>query len=217
MQLNAALLRARRLQLGIPLKELMRQTGVSVDVLSKLEQTGDASELSGKIIANLLSLLTLDGAEALERNAHQDSKGHLAEELGSLLQSVRTRGVPIEEAVDQLDATLEQVESAASDLAERLRPSGLRLHRGTGGLSIVPAVKYDGGSRSNKSRYHFLSQLNRGDLVLLYRVLTSQVETRRLGKSIEGNVRLHKLEGANLVYVDGEIVKPTPELQNALI
>lgn len=62
-----------------------------------------------------------------------------------------------------------------SVLDERIRLARLRVNSASTGVSIVPIVRPDAGSGSQRERTRYLANLNQGDTVLLHRILTQRV------------------------------------------
>jgi hypothetical protein len=114
------------------------------------------------------------------------------------------------EIATALGITLDKIEPALEVLDTNLRPAGLRVHRNSTGASIVPMARPDLGSGSAKERHRYMSNLNSGDLALLYRALTERVPANTVAASANGNVSLRKLEGAGLAQLCDGILQPTP-------
>ena len=205
MKLNHQLLRARRMALGLTSREVAREANVSQGLIKRLEETGDAAVLQVETLTAILRALSLDLIDALDHPPAASAADNLVIALGGLLQD-RKRGVTPFEIASALSVTLDQVEPALQVLDTNLRPSGLRVHRGSNGVSIVSIARPNLGSRSGKERLRYLSNLNGGDLALLYRALTERVPANILAATANGTVSLQKLEGAGLaVIIDGEL------------
>jgi transcriptional regulator with XRE-family HTH domain len=209
MILNRQLLRARRMELGLTSREVAREAYVSQPLIKRLEETGDASVLQVETLNAILRALSLDLTDALEQAPTATTATNLVAAIGGLLQE-RKRGVPTYEIASTLGATLDRIEAALQVLDTNLRPAGLRVHRNSSGVSIVPTARPDLGSGSGNERLRYLSNLNSGDLALLYRALTERVPANTVAATVNGNFNLQKLEGAGLVVVmDGAIMLTT--------
>jgi hypothetical protein len=205
MKLNQRLLRARRMELGLTSREVAREAKVSQGLIKRLEETGDAAVLQVETLTAILNALSLDLFDALDRPSSPTEPDELAAEIGGLLQE-RKRGITAYEIASALGVTLDRIEPALQVLDSILHPAGLRLHRNSSGVSIVPTARPDLGSGSGKERLRYLSNLNSGDLALLYRALTERVPANTVAASANGTVSLQKLEGAGLAFVrDGAI------------
>jgi transcriptional regulator with XRE-family HTH domain len=201
MKLNQRLLRARRMALGLTSREVAREAKVSQGLIKRLEETGDAAVLQVETLTAILNALSLDLIDALDRPDRPAERDDIAARIGGLLQE-RKRGVPPFEIATALQVTLDQIEPALQVLDANLRPAGLRIHRNTSGVIIVPAARPDLGSGSGKDRLRHLSNLNSGDLALLYRALTQRVPANTVAATANGTVNLQKLEGAGLATVE---------------
>lgn len=205
MILNRQLLRARRMELGLTSREVAREAYVSQPLIKRLEETGDASVLQVETLTAILRTLSLDLTDALEQAPTPTTANNLVSAVGGLLQE-RKRGVPTYEIASTLGATPDRIEAALQVLDTNLRPAGLRVHRNSSGVSIVPTARPGLGSGSGNERLRYLSNLNSGDLALLYRALTERVPANVVAATANGNVNLQKLEGAGLATViNGEI------------
>ena len=205
MKLNQRLLRARRMELGLTSREIAREAKVSQGLIKRLEETGDAAVLQVETLTAILRALSLELVDALERDTVPEVEDDLVVAVGGLLHE-RKRGVTAYEIAAALGVHLDRVEPALAALDTNLRPAGLRIHRSSNGVSIVPIVRPDLGSGSGKERLRYLSNLNSGDLALLYRAFTERVPANTVAATANGTVNLQKLEGAGLVVVaDGNV------------
>lgn len=215
MKLNADLLRARRMELGLTTRAVARQAMVSQQLVKRLERTGDADVLQVETLGTVLDALSLDLSEALAERAVHPAADDTVTAVGALLHE-RGRGVPMSELAVTIGATLEDVTAAVSVLDERLRPAGLRINRASTGLSIVPVVRPDAGSGSHRERARYLGNLNQGDIVLLHRILTQRVPANTIAATNNGTVNLSRLEGAGLVVNEANELKLTERAMAAL-
>lgn len=205
MKLNERMLRARRMELGLTSREVARQANVSQGLVKRLEDTGDAAVLQVETLTAILNALSLDLVDVLEPATEPTVADDLVVAVGGLLQE-RKRGVTAFEIAAALGVHLDQVEPALQGLDANLRPAGLRIHRSSNGVSIVPIARPDLGSGSGKERLRHLSNLNNGDLALLYRALTERLPANTVAATANGSINLQKLEGAGLAVIrDGAI------------
>lgn len=202
MKLNQRLLRARRMELGLTSRQVAREAKVSQGLIKRLEETGDAAVLQVETLTAILNALSLELVDVLDRPSSPNVPDDLAAAIGGLLQE-RKRGVTPFEIASTIGVTLDRIEPALQALDVNLRPAGLRVHRSSNGASIVPIARPDLGSGSGKERPRYLSNLNSGDLALLYRALTERVPANVVAATANGTVSLHKLEGAGLAVVIG--------------
>lgn len=215
MILNRQLLRARRMELGLTSREVAREAYVSQPLIKRLEETGDASVLQVETLTAILRALSLDLTDALEQAPTATTANNLVAAVGGLLQE-RKRGVPAYEIASTLGTTLDRIETALQVLDSNLRPAGLRVHRNSSGVSIVPTARPDLGSGSGRERLRYLSNLNSSDLALLYRALTERVPANTVAATVNGNFNLQKLEGAGLAQLCDGILQPTPQTRTML-
>jgi len=215
MKLNRQLLRARRMELGLTSREVAREAKVSQGLIKRLEETGDAAVLQVETLTAILCALSLDLVDALERPTVPSAEEDLVVAVGGLLHE-RKRGVTAFEIAAALGVHLDRVEPALEVLDANLRPAGLRIHRSSNGVSIVPIARPDLGSGSGKERLRYLSNLNSGDLALLYRALTERVPANTVAATANGTVNLQKLEGAGLATVEDNSVRLTSLARIAL-
>jgi len=215
MKLNRQLLRARRMELGLTSREVAREAKVSQGLIKRLEETGDAAVLQVETLTAILGALSLDLVDALERPTAAAAEEDLVVAVGGLLQE-RKRGVTAFEIAAALGVHLNRVEPALEVLDANLRPAGLRIHRSSNGVGIVPIARTDLGSGSGKERLRYLSNLNSGDLAMLYRALTERVPANTVAATANGTVNLQKLEGAGLATVEDNSVRLTSLARIAL-
>jgi transcriptional regulator with XRE-family HTH domain len=201
MKLNQQLLRARRMELGLTSREVARESNVSQRLIKRLEETGDVAVLHVATLATILNTLSLDLFDALDHPQTPTSSDNLVAAIGGLLHERKRIMTPYEIAA-ALGVTLDQIEPAVQALDAQLRPAGLRLHCTSKGFSIVSIVRPNLGSQSSKERLHYLSNLNSGDLALLYRALTERVPAKTVAATVHSTISLRKLEGAGLAWVN---------------
>ncbi len=205
MKLNQRLLRARRMELGLTSREVAREAKVSQGLIKRLEETGDAAVLQVETLTSILNALSLELIDALDRPSAPTAADEVVAAIGGLLQE-RKRGVTTYEIASALGVTLDRIEPALQVLDTNLRSAGLRVHRSSNGVSIVPIARPELGSGSGRERLRYLSNLNSGDLALLYRALTGPVPANTVAATANGTVNLQKLKGAGLVdVIDGRI------------
>lgn len=197
------------MELGLTSRKVAREAKVSQGLIKRLEETGDAAVLQVETLTSILNALSLELVDALDRPSAPTAADELVAVMGGLLQE-RKRGVTAYEIASAVGVTLDRIEPALQVLDSILRPAGLRVHRSSTGVSIVPIARADLGSGSGKERLRYLSNLNSGDLALLYRALREPVPANTVAATANGTVNLQKLEGAGLVQVCNGVVRPTP-------
>ena len=215
MKLNNELLRARRLELGMTLRSVARDTTMSLALIQRLEETGDADVLVVSALERLLRTLSLDLVDVIENPPATGTDDDYVTGVCGLLQE-RGRSVPSHDIASTLGITMDQVNSALSIVDERLRTVGLRLNLSSSGWRIVAVARRELGSTTNRERARYLSNLNHGDMALLYRVATGKVFAKTAASSNNGNVSVSKLKGAGLVEIVNEVLKPTTRAHKAL-
>lgn len=215
MKLNQQLLRARRMELGLTAREVARESNVSQRLIRRLEETGDAAVLHVATLTTILSTLSLDLFDALDHPRTPTTSDNLVTAIGGLLHERKRIMTPYEIAAT-LGVTLDQIEPAVQALDAELRPAGLRLHCTSKGFSIVSIARPNLGSRSGKERLHYLSNLNSGDLALLYRALTERVPATTVAATVHSTISLRKLEGAGLARLCDGVLQPTPQTKATL-
>ena len=119
----------------------------------------------------------------------------------SFLDAVTAAGVYLHR-FRPIDGWSLMADEFVADGRPQLRPAGLRLHCTSKGFSIVSIVRPNLGSQSSKERLHYLSNLNSGDLALLYRALTERVPAKTVAATVHSTISLRKLEGAGLAWVN---------------
>lgn len=215
MKLNERLLRARRMELGLTTREVARRAKVSQAVIARLERTGDVAVLQVGTLSTILAALALDLVDALAKPEVPTTSEEAVAEVGALLHE-RGRSVQAHDVAMTLGLTLEQAKDALAALDERLRGAGLRTHKSSSGFAIVPIVRPESGSGSDRERARYLANLNRGDMDLLHRVLTGRVPANSVAASNNGTVCLRRLEGAGMLMVEANELKLTERARTAL-
>lgn len=141
--LDAALIRHRRLSLGITEREIARQLGVTAVVVHGLERSLNHADLPAGLVVALARALALD-IDALFQQAVRspearpgemragrgldENPSQAAAAVGALLHAAG-RGVPVSVLAETTGWPLERVTDALDALAAMLPSVGLRLHR----------------------------------------------------------------------------------------
>lgn len=205
MNIDKEALRARRLQLGIPKRELAKAAGVSLTVITRLEETGDASPLQVQTLMAILRSLSVDLVDVTHHSPKEDlEEGTFnISELGQLLHGYG-RAMPISHIAECLGISLEEVDSAIQELDSNLRAVGLRLNHASTGIHIVPSAGSPKVRQATEAarRTRSFEVLNHGDLSLLYRAMKDRLPANVVAGRNNGNVSLHKLENADLIRVE---------------
>ncbi len=113
--------------------------------------------------------------------------------------TLNARVVSIDELAAELGPTIERLLGLAEVLAGRLGVAGVRLHNSVAGMRLLPASGSPFQRTWRRSRAQLLKAFNRGDVHLLYEVAMGRVEGKRISHRRDGILRLHKLEGAELM------------------
>jgi len=215
MKINERLLRSRRLQLGLTSREVAKRANVTMTLVKRLETTGEIGTLQVQTVTALLDALGLELSEVVLPPQIEGANDQLVAAIGCLIQE-RGRGVMSADIASSVGCTLDKVEPALQVLDAHLRPSGLRIHRSSSGISIVPLVRLDAGSGSLQEVLRYLSNINNGDIVLVHRLLTEEISERSIAMTTNGNVSLHKITGSGLVETNDGQLATSPLLNEAL-
>lgn len=136
--LNAGLVRARRLELGLSERELSAVAGLGQSVIRSLEAGTNHHDLTLGEVHRLAATLTVDVTHLLARDqperddeagadAHTDGSTDVGR-VGSLLFAVN-RLMAVESLAETTGLTLERTHTVLTELDLRLRTIGLRVHR----------------------------------------------------------------------------------------
>jgi len=215
MRLNNPLLRARRTELGLTSRALARAANVSMPLIKRLETTGDVATLQVGTLTMILEALSIDLADAVLQEEAPEIGDSIIKSVGGFLQE-HGRGVTEVDIARTLGLALAQVESALTALDVLLRPCGMRIHRNSSGVSVVPSVRPDAGSKSEREKARHLSNLNRSDVALLHRITSGRLLERTIGQTNNATVNIQKLTGAGLVEVVIGFLLPTSDFKRAI-
>ncbi len=133
-----------RLSRGLAVRELARDTGISISVLNRLETSTDPtlSTISVAEFARLADRLGVHVGDLFTNTTDTTTSGPADEpdvqRLGALLLDLK-HATPIVVLADALGWTLDRVHRAATALSGTLAPSGLTVFHAGGMLSIRPA------------------------------------------------------------------------------
>ncbi len=200
MKINGMRLRQRRMELGLTSRSLAQEARVSSAVIARLEDTGDASVLVVSTISAILHALGLSLIDVVEEPPVPDAEEEVIRAIGRFLAS-QTKGAPLAVIADTMDLRLADAERATVVLEERLRSVGLCLRRSSNGIRLVPATRAEVGTDTPSARAKYLSNLNNGDLALLYRIFTTETALHGIAQSANVMMSLQKLEGAGLIEI----------------
>ena len=145
--LNAALVRARRLQLGLSERQLSAVTGLGQSVIRSVEAGTNHKDLTLGDLTRLADALAVDPPQLLTSQttrpdpaAGEDDEDVSAAELarlGALLYDV-DRLVPVESLAVTTGLTLQRTHNVLAALDARLRPIGLRVHTLQNNVRVTP-------------------------------------------------------------------------------
>ena len=220
MIINQLHLRNRRLQLGLSKRELADSIAVTTTLITRLEETGDASLLQVKTLTSLLQNLGLNMSDVISSVESVEEKVSTPEtrELGQILFQSR-RELSKSQIAKSLGMTLEEVDALLVILDSKLKIVGLRIHQTYRGIKIIAGAQSGnlGKVAISARRSRSFDVLNLGDLSLLFKVINENLGSNHIMGSANGKVSLHKLLNATLVQIDadGRIV-PTSQAFSAL-
>ncbi len=198
MKINGRRLRHRRMELGLTSPAVAKDAKVSSATIKRLEETGDAGVLSVSTFSALLDALCLTLSDVLEPPRTLEDDEAIVRSIGTFLASQK-RGVPIADIAQSLGLLLVDVDRAVTVLEEKLRTVGMCVRRSSNGLRLVPAARPEVGSETPAARSKYLSNLNNGDLALLYQIFTRETALQGITQSANTTMSLQKLEGAGLI------------------
>jgi len=153
--LDPAVVRVRRLALGISEKDLAAQLGVSVSAVRTFESSWDQRHYDVAFVVGLAEALSLPVQDLLASSsrpvARADPDNDRARELGALLASTGTP-LPVEAVCDALAVGLSALSDALEELGRRLDGTGMVVHRSGGQISLQPAVVADKDALAGATR-----------------------------------------------------------------
>ncbi|MGZ4314202.1 MAG: helix-turn-helix domain-containing protein [Gaiellaceae bacterium] len=204
MRLDGPRLRARRLQLGQTTRGLAREAHVSQTLVKRLETTGELDSVTCATLQHILDALSLDVVQTLDQHEPQvDPDQRNLERLGTILLEAKA-GISAVALGALLATDVTAVEAQLDRLAVQLRPAGIRVHRGSAGIRLLPVATTD---QSGAVTIQYFDAPTRTDLRLLHRTLTGTLHSREVASMKNGNVSLYRLMKAGLAQVgtDGEV------------
>jgi hypothetical protein len=199
------------MQLGLSKREVCDQAEIPMTVLTKLELNGEIDELTVRVIERTLAVLHLTLFEAHEtpnpvKPSNERHTKSAVQAIGSLLYD-RRAALNIAAIAATLNLSIETVEAAIENLAKSLPANGLTITIHSTGIRISalqPTAKID-------TRMRYLTNLNLGDMKLLYRIAnqTNQqpVWKNSLWQSETKRMSAQKLHGAGLINIDQPIIQ----------
>jgi transcriptional regulator with XRE-family HTH domain len=139
--LDPAVVRQRRLALGISEKDLAAHLGVSVSAISGIESYWDQRHYDVAFVVGLAEALSVPVTAILASSGPPASDmragGDKAEELGALLASAAAQ-TPVEALCDSLALGLVELAEAVEELGRRLAGTGMVVHKLDGQISLQP-------------------------------------------------------------------------------
>ena len=198
MKIDGNFLRRRRMELGLTSRSVAKEAKVSSATIKHLEETGDADVLIVSTLSAILDALCLSLTDVVEHSPVLDADEEHIRTVGAFLAS-QSKGVPLAGIAQNLGMLLADVDRAAAALEEKLLAVGMRVRRSSNGLRIVPAARLEVGADTPAARSKYLSNLNSGDLALLYRIFTTETALQEISQSANTTMSLQKLEGAGLI------------------
>lgn len=199
------MLRARRLELGISKRELSDNCGVTSTVISRLEETGEVASFTVETLMKILQCLSLDLNDLTNQpeSPNHETKIFDVRELGQLLHNFG-KAMSRSNIAQCLGLSLEAVDTAAKELDELLKLTGLQIQYANRGLRIIARAASPHLSKATDTalRARNLEVLNAGDISLLYQIMKGGLDSKNVSGRNNGNVSLYKLENANLVRTE---------------
>ena len=217
--LNAARVRARRLELNLSERQLSAITGLGQSVVRSLEAgtnhkdltLGEVTRLAAALAVDVTQLLTHDQPAERTGAAEPAAKaGELQDEplsasatatdvsrVGALLHDV-DRLIPVESLAVTAELSLERTHAVLRELDSRLRPTGLRLHRLGNTVRICADVD---AADAATLRTLWRAHLSRRGLDLGQVHTLHQVRAGRRGKTLTNDqqVTVRQLTNAGLL------------------
>lgn len=198
MILDADLLRRRRVELRLSIRQLAENVGVTSPVIRAMEAGDNHKDLAVGFIERVADSLGLDPATLWATdNDTEGAPGDDAATVGAVLHAtgVLTPTVTIAEI---LDWSLDRVDTALDDLAVALAAAGLRLHRLKRSVSIERAVE---AADRDVIRRAVRAHLNEDSLNLTEAKVLTRIATGTLTKELSNpdKVALGVLSNAELV------------------
>jgi transcriptional regulator with XRE-family HTH domain len=202
--LDADLVRARRLELGLSERKLAALLGVSQTIVRGIEAgtnhkdltLGDVQRLAGALSVEVHQLLTpadADAAAPAGPVTHTTHLDHAVTQLGALLYDI-DRLLPVEALAATLGLTLDQTHEALDELDRRLRPAGLLVHRLNNTVKLWRTL--DAVTRSTL-QYTWRGHLARRGLDVGQAQLLHQVRTGRRVKTMRNDQQVTAAELTN--------------------
>jgi len=200
--LSAELIRRRRLELGLSLREVAKYLGGTMQVVVGIETGSNHERITVAALAKLAELLAVDPADLFAVTEPPKSDGsELTGRVGSLLQAVGGP-VSVDTLADVLSTPIADIWSAVDDLDDRLRPAGLRVQRVGPDVAICAGAAIDPKPlRETMRRDAARRGLQTNEIDLLYRIVDGKVDEKSLGNS--DRVALGRLRNAGIVTREG--------------
>ena len=199
--LNGALVRARRLELGLSERRMaaMLGPGFSQTVVRNLEDGTNHADLGR--VCDLLGLHLTDVLRSKDYIAQtplgpRTRTDHLDGVVPRLSAALHELGmlVPVESLAATLDLTLDQVAAAIDVLDSRLEPAGRRVHRLKGAVKVVR--RHD-ATTAAELRAHWRGQLARRGLDVAQVHLLRRAALGQVQKRLRNNERVKAGELVN--------------------
>jgi transcriptional regulator with XRE-family HTH domain len=140
--LDAALIRTRRISLGLSERDVAKRLGVTAQVIASLERGRNHADVSAALVCQLAGLLAVEPADLLTTpprlGPQQASEAADTEALGALLATEATL-VPVATLALVLEWEPERVAAGLAGLDTALGGCGQRLHWLGNDVKIIPA------------------------------------------------------------------------------
>jgi len=200
--LNAELIRRRRLELGLSLREVAKYLGGTAQVVLGIENGSNHERITVAVLANLAELLGVDPADLLAvTEPPKSDRSELAGRVGSLLQAV-AGPVSVDTLADVLSTPIADIWSAVDVLDDLLRPAGLRVQRVGPDVAVCAGAAIDARPlRETMRRDAARRGLQTNEVDLLSRIVDGKVDEKSLGNS--DRVALGRLRNAGIVSDSG--------------
>lgn len=217
MLLDVALIRRRRRELGLSLREVARHVSVSAAVIERLEDGTNHNDLPLALVAALADTLAIPRQDiwAQPHPADTDTADDAAT-VGALLAETGVL-TPREALADALAWPLDRLDTALKELDQRLRPLGWMLHHLNGDVDIRrhPGAASPEQIQTLLRHHQARRSLKLSEARLLYRILDGLNEQHI--SSNNDRVALGRLQNAGLLNDDTEQPTAADEVRYSLL
>ncbi len=199
--LNTQLIRDRRVDLRLSVRDLAKQLGVSITTVANLEVGRAHGEQPLSLLFRLAEVLAVDVAALLAPQAPVAASvadADLVAKVGGVLFELRHLTAP-EVLASALNVTTDEVEAAMATLERGVATFGLRVHRLRGDGGVVRSQALPGREEGRAARQQDFARrsMTLSQARMLYRVWQGGFQQKQL--SNPDRVTLGQLVNAGLV------------------